>query len=80
MARQGACEMRMLRSFEYAEREAAEVPPAADAMPFICRHDVLAATGAARELATADLDADSCTMALPVPWCLPRRLHYFPSP
>ena len=19
-------------------------------------------------------------MALPVPWCLPRRLHYFPSP
>ena len=31
VARQGACEMRMLRSFEYAEREAAEVPPAADA-------------------------------------------------
>ena len=30
----------------------------AEAAPFICRHDVLAATGAARVLADADIDAD----------------------
>jgi hypothetical protein len=38
--------------------DAARAATLAEAAPFICRHDVLAATGAARVLADADIDAD----------------------
>ena len=38
--------------------DAARAATLAEAAPFICRHDVLAATGAARVLADADFDAD----------------------
>jgi hypothetical protein len=38
--------------------DAARAATLAEAAPFICRHDVLAVTGAARVLADADIDAD----------------------
>jgi hypothetical protein len=55
----GAAQYSHLLSAAFNVRiDAARATTLAEAVPFICRHDVLAATGAARELAAADLDAD----------------------
>lgn len=55
----GAAQYSHLLSAAFNVRiDAARATTLAEAVPFICRHDVLAATSAARELATADLDAD----------------------
>jgi len=49
---------RLLAGAFGARIDAARAATLADAVPFICRHDVFAATGAARVLADADFDAE----------------------